>query len=159
MNTAIIAISGCYALGMAFLFVAVGVWRYLENRIESNMPILFSKYSREPMKKIHFGLLIKEKLEERGMSVAKFAKAIHCSRTNVYNIFERESLDVKQLILISKILEYDFIREVYLNDVDYFNNDEYIVILKAKSETIEQFINGNFLNEELEVILRTKLLY
>lgn len=109
------------------------------------------------MKNIHIGSLIEEKLKESKMTVAKFAKAIHCSRTNVYDIFERESIDMKQLVLISEVLNYDFIREVYIGDEGDVGS-EYIVIIKGKLEVIERFLSENACGgEEVEIVFRQKV--
>ncbi len=67
----------------------------------------------EERKEIHYGYKVKEKLEERGMTVAEFARRIPCARNNVYNIFERQYIDMKLLQRISDILDFDFIREAY----------------------------------------------
>jgi len=61
---------------------------------------------------IHYGHEVRKKLEERGMTVAEFARRIHCSRNNVYNIFNREFMDVGLLKQISFVLDYDFIHEI-----------------------------------------------
>jgi transcriptional regulator with XRE-family HTH domain len=50
------------------------------------------------------------------MSIALFAKAIHCSRTNVYHIFNAKSIDIDKLILISNVLNYNFLDEYFLDD-------------------------------------------
>lgn len=60
-------------------------------------------------------MLIKEKMAERGLSSSAFARLLHYERTNIYKIFKRSSIDVDLLIRISEVLEYDFLREVYLN--------------------------------------------
>lgn len=44
-------------------------------------------------KEIHIGSLIKEKMEERGLSVSDFAHALHYERTNIYKIFKRSSIE------------------------------------------------------------------
>ncbi len=56
----------------------------------------------------HIGQLIREELKQQGRTVTWFAKAINCDRTNIYNIFERESIDANLLIRISKALNKDF---------------------------------------------------
>ena len=61
-------------------------------------------------KEIHIGSLIKEKMEERGLSVSDFAHALHYERTNIYKIFKRSSIDVDLLLRISEVLAYDFLR-------------------------------------------------
>lgn len=43
-------------------------------------------------KEIHIGSLIKEKMEERGLSVSDFAHALHYERTNIYKIFNEAVL-------------------------------------------------------------------
>ena len=65
-------------------------------------------------KDIYIGKLIQQKVDERHMNYAEFARLIHCSRTNVYRLFECKSIDIERLIIISEVLHYDFIHEVYL---------------------------------------------
>lgn len=66
------------------------------------------------MKNIHIGKLIKEKFEEKKMTKAEFARRINIHRSTVYLLFEQKSIDVELLLDISKVLEYNFIEEVYL---------------------------------------------
>ena len=68
----------------------------------------------QSLRNIHVGTIIKQKLEETTMSIANFAKQIHCDRTTVYDIFERKSIDTELLLRISEVLNYDFYNEVYL---------------------------------------------
>ena len=63
------------------------------------------------LKSVHIGTLIRQKFEERNLSVAQFAEAIHCSRSNVYHIFEAKSIDTDKLLLISSALNHDFFKE------------------------------------------------
>lgn len=48
------------------------------------------------------------------MSYAEFARLINVDRTTVYNIVRSKSIDIDRLLLISKVLNYSFIEEVYL---------------------------------------------
>lgn len=91
-------------------------------------------------KEIHIGLLIQEKMRERGLSVSDFAHALHYERTNIYKIFKRSTIDVELLLRISKVLSFDFLREVYLCD----NSDpvvpkRYTITIEADREDIEDF--------------------
>ena len=56
----------------------------------------------------HIGQLIRDELKQQGRTVTWLAKAINCDRTNIYNIFERESIDTNLLIRISKALNRNF---------------------------------------------------
>lgn len=61
---------------------------------------------------MNIGKHIEEILRKQGKSAAWLASQIPCERTNVYNIFKRKSLDVRLLMRISVILEYDFFKEL-----------------------------------------------
>ncbi|MBO5186844.1 MAG: XRE family transcriptional regulator [Prevotella sp.] len=60
------------------------------------------------MKEIHIGRLIEEELRRQERSVSWFARMLCCERTNVYNIFKRESIDCSMLYRISIILNRNF---------------------------------------------------
>jgi len=53
------------------------------------------------------GHMIKRAVKEQKISVSDFAKSIHCSRTNVYSIFERESINIERLKQIVDVLKLD----------------------------------------------------
>lgn len=57
---------------------------------------------------IHIGELIKARLEQVERSPGWLARRINCDRTNIYKIFQRQSIDTELLARISKALEYDF---------------------------------------------------
>ncbi len=56
----------------------------------------------------NIGYLIFERLTQTEHSITWFARKLHCSRTNVYNIFKKTNLDVELLKRISVILNYNF---------------------------------------------------
>lgn len=58
---------------------------------------------------IHIGQEIKKVLDEKHISAAKFADMIHCSRRTAYDIFHNDSIDIKRLQRISKLLGHDFV--------------------------------------------------
>jgi transcriptional regulator with XRE-family HTH domain len=80
----------------------------------------------------HIGSLIKQKVRERGLSNTEFAKAIHCSRTNVISIFKRESINVKQLKLISDVLGYDFF-EIYSEKKNKTPRKHILIVIKINN--------------------------
>ena len=57
---------------------------------------------------MYIGHLIKQKVEEQGRSVTWLARGLSNSRTNVYNIYEKKSIDADLLLRISVLLDYDF---------------------------------------------------
>ncbi len=61
---------------------------------------------------IHIGKRIKKVVKERGMTVVDFARAMPCSRENVYKIFRKDNIDIKQLAHICQVLSHDFFLEL-----------------------------------------------
>ena len=68
--------------------------------------------------KIFIGELIRKRVDELHIPYAEFARRINCSRTSLYNLFTKKSIDTELLITISEVLEYDFLYEVY-NHIPY----------------------------------------
>lgn len=58
------------------------------------------------------GQLIKERIDAQNLQVTEFAKLIGTERSNVYNIFERESIDTGLLKKIGQVLHYDFFQDL-----------------------------------------------
>ena len=60
---------------------------------------------------IHIGKLIREELNRQERTVTWFAGKLYCERTNVYDIFHRQSIDTDLLLRISQILNHDFFKD------------------------------------------------
>ena len=69
---------------------------------------------------IHIGQLIKMELETQERTPTWLAKKINCDRTNIYRIFDRESIDTALLLRISSALNKNFFKELsqQLEDCD-----------------------------------------
>lgn len=90
-------------------------------------------------KKIHLGNLIKKKFKESGLTVGEFAQKINRTRTVVYHIFERESIDIKMLEDISRALDYDFVKLYTGNNHTEEPDDELYIVLKiVEKENLPQ---------------------
>jgi len=84
------------------------------------------------------GHMIKKAIEEQKMSVSDFAKSMHCSRTNVYSIFERETIHIELLERIVDVLK--------LNVSDFIMTQKNelhkcIAIIETDSENLERLSN------------------
>ena len=58
--------------------------------------------------RLHMGHLIKERVKKEHKSVVLLAQELGCHRTNLYNIFSKNSLDTYTLQRISIILHHNF---------------------------------------------------
>ena len=86
---------------------------------------------------LHIGHLIKSVFDASGMTVSEFARQIHCERTNVYKIFDRQSVDVETLVKISEALEHNFLADVmkhYGLEVKYCTNLSFNIALDGLTE-------------------------
>lgn len=61
---------------------------------------------------LNLGQLIQEELIKQERTPTWLARKIHCDRTNIYKIFQRESIDTSQLAQISEALKRDFFKEL-----------------------------------------------
>ncbi len=59
---------------------------------------------------IHIGKEIQERLRKKRMKVVDFSRKIDTNRNNIYDIFNRKSIDSGLLFKISEALEFDFFR-------------------------------------------------
>ena len=58
------------------------------------------------------GQLIEERVKKSAFGVTDFAKRIGSERSNVYNIFKRDNIDIALLKKIGQVLEYDFFQDL-----------------------------------------------
>lgn len=61
---------------------------------------------------IKIGQLIQEELSQQERSPSWLARKIHCDRTNIYKIFQRDSIDTSLLTQISEALGRDFFKDL-----------------------------------------------
>ncbi len=80
-------------------------------------------------KKIHIGKQIHKALKESGMTLSDFAKELHCTRPNVYNIFKNHTIDIERLAKISQILNKDLIS---LYTISKEERDEFLLNITLK---------------------------
>lgn len=93
------------------------------------------------MKKI--GDLIQNEVRRQQISVTDFAKMINCQRNNVYNIFERSTIYVDQLALISRKLKHNFFVDIV--------NDPTLIDIDSE-EAIQEMENRQVRSQFIEVV-------
>ena len=85
----------------------------------------------------NMGQMIKEVIKEQKMSVSDFAKAIHCSRTNVYSIFGRESINIERLEQIADVLKLDISDFITIEK----KSGKCIAVIEIDNEKLKQLSN------------------
>lgn len=61
------------------------------------------------------GEMINDEIRKQQISIVEFAKKINCNRTNVYNIFTRNNIDIQLLERISKVLNHNYFEDLAKN--------------------------------------------
>lgn len=82
---------------------------------------------------IHIGIKIKSVVTQKGMTVSEFGRRINHSRENVYSIFKRETIDTGLLLIIGKVLEYDFFQHYTPLSTEFDK-------LKEENQTLKEVI-------------------
>ncbi|MDY0174940.1 MAG: helix-turn-helix transcriptional regulator [Bacteroidales bacterium] len=100
------------------------------------------------MTNVFIGKIIEQKIRERNMSISEFANRINRSRTTVYDIFQRKSIDIDLLLTISKALEFDFLSEIYVKKQGGSSDKKYYVAIEVDPSELA----GN-----LEMVFNKKL--
>lgn len=67
------------------------------------------------MNDYHLGSEIHNELIRQGRSVTWLAGQLNCNRMNVYDIFQRKSMDVELVARISLLLHRNFLKEISLH--------------------------------------------
>jgi hypothetical protein len=63
---------------------------------------------------LHIGNQIKQvfDLQPKSHNIEWFAARLNCKRANVYNIFNRQTIDTELLYHISQVLNHDFFADI-----------------------------------------------
>lgn len=61
---------------------------------------------------MHIGLAIKQQLKLQRRSASWLAGEIHCTRTHIYKIFDKQTIDIELLMRISRALDHDFFADL-----------------------------------------------
>lgn len=88
------------------------------------------------MNNIHIGEIIKQKFEESGMSIVEFSSKINRTRSTIYDIFGRKSIDVDLLLKISEVLKYNFMEKVYIQHPKSSKNLKYFLAIEVDEEEL-----------------------
>lgn len=87
---------------------------------------------------IHIGELVKSVVKQRELKDVEFAKKVNKSRQNVYDLYQRDNVDVKFLLTISEVLNYDFFKH-FARD-QQFAETEVSVTFKVKTNEIDDVL-------------------
>lgn len=70
------------------------------------------------------------------MPYREFARRINCERQTLYHLFKCRSIDVERLMLISRVLGYDFLRNVYMRENAAGADDRRTLVIRLSREQV-----------------------
>lgn len=82
---------------------------------------------------VHIGQLIQEELQRQERTPSWLARKIHCDRTNIYKIFQRESIDTSQLAHICTALNHNFFIDLSA-DIEAVRSEQNIACEKLATQ-------------------------
>ncbi|UPT65604.1 MAG: helix-turn-helix domain-containing protein [Sphingobacteriales bacterium JAD_PAG50586_3] len=97
---------------------------------------------------VHIGKIIQALVKSKGISVTDFADMVNYSRRNVYEIFEKATIDTGLLIKISKVLKKNLFFEYITEDeaIEYANTlsneNELLAAIKDVKKTVTELKEG-----------------
>jgi transcriptional regulator with XRE-family HTH domain len=62
---------------------------------------------------VHIGKEIRKVMKQRRITVVELAATLNLHRQSVYDMLRRDNIDVKRLVHISQILQYDFYNKYF----------------------------------------------
>ena len=89
------------------------------------------------------GELIELEVRKQELSITDFANKICCRRNNVYNIFNRNSIDLALLARISNVLQHNFFYDIA---------DDFSLVEITQDETAQEKNNRNAVNQFMDVV-------
>lgn len=115
----------------------------------SNDTDLLERYSLgEP----EIGLCVERQLNKIGMLRADFASALGVKPTDVSRILKRNSYETEKLLLISRILNYNFFKEFYHEAPTSIEDQDKRLKTFIETRYDEMLLENNRLNNELTLL-------
>ena len=98
------------------------------------------------------GLCIERQLNKLGMLRADFASALGIKPTDVSRILKRNSFETDKLLLISRILNYNFFKEFYHEVPTSIEDQDKRIRTFIETKYDEMLIENNRLSNELSSV-------
>lgn len=100
---------------------------------------------------VDIGKLIQKVVRDTGMRDAQFAKLIGKTRQNVYDLYQRSNIDVKFLLTISKVLDYDFFQHFRLKSLNQSHQTDVSIQFKVQSENLDELLKWISENGDIQL--------
>lgn len=104
-------------------------------------------------KEIHIGECIRLRVEESKVDPSRIASFIKCTEKDLYEIYRSKSVDSEVLLMLSKVMEYDFFRIYTQHLILYSPCGQRDKSLDGKKSELPQFRKNIYTKEVIDFIL------
>ncbi|MGB4655417.1 MAG: helix-turn-helix transcriptional regulator [Bacteroidales bacterium] len=98
---------------------------------------------------IHIGKLIKKRALQSGIRQIELAERLNTTRQNVSNIYRRDNIDVKMLLKICQILDYNFFNDFIIDNISKTKTDKNFIKLNIEFEINEKEMENFNLKDKI----------
>ena len=99
---------------------------------------------------VHIGKEIEKRVQELNLSITELGEKINTVRSNIYDIYDRKTIDTGLLLKISEVLQFDFFKFYISPD---YKLDE---INKMKKQT-EELLQENVYLKKINALLEEQV--
>ena len=88
--------------------------------------------------KIHIGALVKQFVKENNINASELARELGKTRQNLYDLYKRDDVGVKELLSISKVLNHDFLLDIRQDKQSITVDDVFDALKEVVNQKIQK---------------------
>ena len=88
--------------------------------------------------KIHVGALVKDFVKENNINASELARKLGKTQQNLYDLYKRDDIGVKELLSISKVLNHNFLADIQKDKQSITVDDVFDALKEVVNQKIKK---------------------
>lgn len=88
--------------------------------------------------KIHIGALVKQFIKENNINASELARELGKTRQNLYDLYKRDDVGVKELLSISRVLNHNFLADIQQDKQSITVDDVFDALKEVVNQKIKK---------------------
>lgn len=88
--------------------------------------------------KIHIGALVKKFVKENNINASELARELGKTRQNLYDLYKRDDVGVKELLSISRVLNHNFLADIQQDKQSITVDDVFDALKEVVNQKIKK---------------------
>ena len=88
--------------------------------------------------KIHIGALVKQFVKENNINASELARELGKTRQNLYDLYKRDDVGVKELLSISRVLNHNFLADIQQDKQSITVDDVFDALKEVVNQKIKK---------------------